>query len=143
MSISLTDSKNWSGQLSGVGLTSLMSGKTLLLTASDLANVWNVPLSSSTFKSLGPGTVKFAGDTPLPLEGATLSITAAQGASLGGQIGGSFACVSGEFDDAIDLDNAACLWLKLAGNVEVGVSGDFGGFGIGVTGKSYAEYRYA
>ena len=141
MSISLTDSKNWSGQLNGV--TSLFNGKSLTLATSDLATIWNKPLSSASFKGLGPGTIKFSGNTPLPFGGTTLTVTASQGASLGGQVGGDFACSSGEFEDALSLGTKACLWLKLSGNTGVGVSGSFSGFGIGINANSYAEYRFA
>jgi hypothetical protein len=142
VSISLTDSKNWSAQLNGAG--SIFDGKSLKLPSSDLFGIWNKPLSAASFKTagIGPGTVKFSGNTPLPFAGTTLTVGATQGAAIGGQVGGDLGCICSEFDEAISLKQNACLWLKLAGTVDVGVSGSFSGFGIGLKAKSFSEYRF-
>ena len=140
MSIKLTDGANWSADVSGAD--SLLDKAKLSLTGLNLAKTWNSPLNRVEPKDLGPGTLNFAGSTPLPFAGTTLSVSATHGGGLGGQISGSLFGSGDPFDQPINLGNACCLWVQLNGTLSVGVAGSVSGFGIGIQGNSYAQYRF-
>jgi hypothetical protein len=140
MSIKLTDGKNWSADLSGTG--SLLDNAKLALTGFNIAKNWNSPVNKIEPKDLGPGTLSFAGSTPLPFAGTTLTVSASQGASVGGQVAGSLFGSGDPFDQPVDLANKCCLWLQLNGTLTVGAAGSVAGFGIGIQKSSYAQYRF-
>ncbi len=140
MSIKLTDGKNWSANLSGT--ESLLDKAKLTLTGFNIAKNWDRPVNKIDPKELGPGTLAFAGSTPLPFANSTLTVSASHGASMGGQVGGLLFGSGDPFDQPVDLANKCCLWLQLNGTLNVGVAGTVAGFGIGVQTSSYAQYRF-
>lgn len=140
MSIKLTDRKNWSANLNGTG--SLLDKLSLTITGLKIADNWHKPVNQIDSKDLGPGTLSFGGSTPLPFANSTLTVSASQGASIGGQVAGSLFGGGDPFDQPVSLANKCCLWVQLNGTLNVGVAGSFSGFGIGIQTNSYAEYRF-
>jgi hypothetical protein len=140
MSIKLTDPQNWSADLAGA--SSLLDKSKLIVTGLNIANLWNTPVNKIASNDLGPGTVSFGGSTPLPFAGTTLTVNASQGGSIGGQVAGSLFGSGDPFDQPVNLANKACLWLQLNGMMGVGVSGSISGFGMGIQGNWYAQYRF-
>ena len=140
MSIKLTDGKNWSADLAGTG--SLLDKAKLTLTGFNIAKNWDSPVNKIEPKDLGPGTISFAGNTPLPFDNSTLTVSASHGASIGGQIAGCLFGSGDPFDQPVDLANKCCLWLQLSGTLNAGVAGSVAGFGIGIQTNSYAQYRF-
>lgn len=141
MSIKLTDPSNWSADLAGAD--SLLDKSKLIVTGLNLANLWNTPINKITPIDLGPGTVSFAGSTPLPFAGSTLTVNASQGGSIGGQVAGSLFGGGDPFDQPVDLTDRVCLWLQLNGTMGVGASGSISGFGMGIQANWYAQYRFS
>ncbi len=140
MSIKLTDGKNWSANLNGTG--SLLDKLSLTVTGVKLGENWNHPVNQIKPRDLGPGTLSFAGNTPLPFANSTLTVSASQGAMIGGQVSGSLFGGGDPFDQPVSLANKCCLWLQLNGTLNVGVAGSMSGFGIGISANSYAQYRF-
>ena len=140
MSIKLTDGKNWSVDLAGKG--SLLDKAKLTVTGINLAANWDTAINKINPKDLGPGSVSFAGSTPLPFAGSTLTLNASQNASIGGQVSGSLFGSGDPFDQPVSLANKCCLWLQLNGVLNVGVAVSVSGFGIGIQTNSYAQYRF-
>jgi len=139
MSIKLTDGKNWSADLAGAD--SILDKAKLTITGINIAANWNHPINQITPKDLGPGSLGFSGNTPLPFANSTLTVSASQGASIGGQNSGSLFGGGDPFDQPLSLADKCCLWVQLNGTLSLGVAGSVGGFGIGVKTKSYAQYR--
>ena len=138
MSIKLTDGKNWSANLNGTG--SLLDKLSLTVSGIDIAANWNHPINTITPKDLGPGSLAFAGSTPLPFGNSTLTVRASEAASIGGQNSGSLFGSGDPFDQPISLANKCCLWVQLNGTLNVGVAESISGFGIKT--NSYAQYRF-
>ncbi len=139
MSIKLTDGKNWSADLAGTD--SILDKAKLAITGINIAANWNHPINQITPKDLGPGSLSFSGNTPLPFANSTLTVSSSQGASIGGQNSGALFGGGDPFDQPISLADKCCLWVQLNGTLSLGVAGSMGGFGIGVKTKSYAQYR--
>ena len=140
MSIKLTDEKNWSASLNGTG--SLLDKLNLAVTGLKIGENWNTPVNKIDPKDLGPGSLAFSGNTPLPFANSKLSISANQCASIGGQNSGSLFGSGDPFDQPISLANKCCLWVQLNGTLNVGVAGSVSGFGICIKTNSYAQYRF-
>ncbi len=140
MSIKLTDGKNWSADMEGTG--SLLDKLSLTVTGLKIAENWDKPVNNIDPKDLGPGTLSFAGSTPLPFANSTLTVSASQGASIGGQVSGSLFGSGDPFDQPVSLADKCCLWVQLNGTLNVGVAGSFSGFGIGIQTNSYSQYRF-
>ncbi len=140
MSIKLTDGKNWKADLKGTG--SLLDKQALTVTGLNIGKNWESPVNKIDPKDLGPGTLSFAGSTPLPFANSTLTVSASQGATIGGQVSGSLFGSGDLFDQPVSLANKCCLWLQLNGTLNVGVAGSVSGFGIGIKASSYTQYRF-
>lgn len=140
MSIKLTDGKNWSANVDGTG--SLLDKLSITVTGLKIGENWNNPVNKINPKDLGPGNLAFTGSTPLPFAGSTLTVSANQSATIGGQVSGSLFGGGDPFDQPISLDKKCCLWLQLNGTLNVGVAGTVSGFGIGIKTNSYAQYRF-
>jgi hypothetical protein len=140
MSIKLTDGKNWKADLEGAG--SLLDKAKLTVTGFNIASNWNTPVNKINPKDLGPGTISFSGNAPLPFADSTFKLSASQGASIGGQVTGSLFGSGDPFDQPVSLANKACLWLQMNGTFNVGISDSFSAFGIGVQANSYSQYRF-
>ncbi len=140
MSIKLTDGKNWSATLNGTG--SLLDNLSLAVTGLNIGANWDHPVNNIKPKDLGPGAVSFSGSSPLPFAGSTLTVSANESATIGGQNSGCLFGSGDPFDEPISLENKCCLWLQLNGTLNVGVAGSVSGFGIGIKTNSYAQYRF-
>src|SRR5215467_9834412 len=103
MSIKLTDGKNWKAELTGAD--SLLDKLSLTVTGINIGANWNHPINKITPKDLGPGALSFSGNTPLPFANSTLTVSASQAASIGGQNSGSLFGSGDPFDRPIDLSN--------------------------------------
>src|ERR1700755_1155905 len=115
MSIKLTDWKNWSATLNGT--ESLWDTLELVVGGRKIAEDWQKPVNEIDSKDLGPGTLSFNGDTPLPFAGSTLTVSASQGASIGGQVSGSLFGGGDPFDQPVSLEGKCCLWVQLNGTL--------------------------
>ncbi len=140
MSIKLMSGTGWNVQLNGAG--SLLDGCDLTVTGLNLEKNWNGPLNKIDPKDLSPGNISFSGSAPLPFAGSTLTISANQGATIGGQIDGRLFGSGDPFDQPLDISRKCCLWLKLNGTFNAGVEGTIAGFGIDIQSDSHAEYQY-
>lgn len=140
MSIKLTDAKNWSANLNGTG--SLLDKESLCVTGLNVAANWDSPVNKVNPKDLGPGSLTFSGNTPLPFANSKLTVSANQSATIGGQNSGSLFGSGDPFDQPISLANKCCLWVQLNGTLNVGVAGSVSGFGICIKTNSYAQYRF-
>jgi len=140
MSIKLSDGKNWSADLGGTG--SLLDKAKLTVTSFNIASNWNEPINKINPRDMGPGTLSFDGSTPLPFAGTTLTVSASQGALIGGQVSGSLFGSGDPFDQPVNLADKCCLWLQLNGTFSVGVAASVSGFGIGIQTDSYAQYKF-
>ncbi len=140
MSIKLTDGKNWKATLNGTG--SLLDKLSLTITGLKIGENWNNPVNKIDPKDLGPGALAFSGSTPLPFANSTLTVSANQGATIGGQKSGSLFGGGDPFDQPISLANKCCLWVQLNGTLNVSVAANVSGFGIGIKTNSYAQYRF-